>query len=124
MILKVALSGDEFRKRQIKNRGYEELTAAILAGGQANRLGQSKIFIKYQNRPLITLVISLAKKLTPNVIFITRDLPIYFSHGIKTYKDIFWGKSLWRTKSRPHLLLIGSFSISVQMTIIFIATIG
>jgi molybdopterin-guanine dinucleotide biosynthesis protein A len=92
MILKVALSRNEFKKHRFSREPLKDLTIAILAGGQASRMGQSKIFIRYKNKPLIAFPISLAKELSSQIIFITRNLPVYFSHSLNTYRDIYPGK--------------------------------
>jgi molybdopterin-guanine dinucleotide biosynthesis protein A len=92
MILKVALSGNEFRKQRSKTATMADLTIAIVEGNKIGGSGQSKIFLKYNDKPIIIHFIDFAKKLTPHILFIAQDLSITFSHRVKTHRDIFIGK--------------------------------
>jgi molybdopterin-guanine dinucleotide biosynthesis protein A len=52
---------------------YDNLTVAILAGGNSKRFKSDKALAKINNRPLISYMISIAKKLTKNTLVVLSE---------------------------------------------------
>lgn len=51
-----------------------DLTVAIIAGGDSSRYGAEKATVPFQEKPLISHMLQIAKKLTSNVLVVLSDL--------------------------------------------------
>ena len=65
------------------------MTAIILAGGKASRMGTDKAFLKIGNQHLIKRQIGLLRKIFEKIIIVTNSLPKYRGYkGIKIISDL------------------------------------
>ena len=56
---------------------YKDITGIILSGGKSSRLGRDKSFIKFGDRTLIEITVSLMKSVFENVIISTNSINEY-----------------------------------------------
>lgn len=69
----------------------ENLSCIILAGGESRRMGEDKGLIKFNNKPLVSHAIQLAKKLCKNIYISTNNIE-YKQFGYPLLKDIYAAK--------------------------------
>ncbi len=66
----------------------KNITAIILAGGKSSRMKTDKGFVSFNGKLLIEHVLDAVKKITGNIIIVTRD-PAYLAFGFPCYPDIY-----------------------------------
>ena len=72
------------------DRGVNDLTAFILAGGKSSRMGRDKAFLRWQEGTLLDHVWEMAHELTPQV-RIVADRKRFASYGAALIEDIYPG---------------------------------
>lgn len=66
---------------------YKDITGIILSGGKSSRLGRDKSFIKFGDRTLIEITVSLMKSVFENVIISTNSPNEYLFLNCHLVKD-------------------------------------
>jgi molybdopterin-guanine dinucleotide biosynthesis protein A len=69
-----------------------EISAAILSGGQSSRMGTNKAFVTVGGKPIIERVIERVHQLTDDLILITNTPPDYQHLGLPLHSDLIPGK--------------------------------
>lgn len=69
----------------------DELTVAVMAGGQSSRMGRDKSFVKFGGRPLIETVLERVAGLGDELILIANKPAAYAHLGLPTFPDIIPG---------------------------------
>ena len=65
-----------------------EITSALIAGGNSNRFGSSKMQAKFQGKRLIDYALHLALEISDNVIIIAGSHPLPADVNAKVYHDL------------------------------------
>jgi len=69
-----------------------DVSVAILAGGQSRRMGTDKSFIKLNNRPLIEHVLQQVQSLKLPLFIVANNRAHYEPLGYPVFSDVFLGK--------------------------------
>lgn len=64
------------------------ITGFILAGGQSQRMGTSKAFVRLNGKPLIDYVFETLREVTPNIFLSIGSIPIRHKH-LQVVEDIY-----------------------------------
>ena len=72
------------------DRGVNDVTAFVLAGGKSTRMGTDKAFLRWQTGTLLDHVLELARELTPEV-RIVADRKRFARYGATVIEDIYPG---------------------------------
>jgi len=72
------------------DRGVNDLTAFVLAGGKSTRMGTDKAFLRWREGTLLDHILDLARELTPNV-RIVADRKKFDRYGAVVIEDIYPG---------------------------------
>jgi molybdopterin-guanine dinucleotide biosynthesis protein A len=72
------------------DRGVNDVTAFVLAGGKSTRMGTDKAFLRWQEGTLLDHVLGLAHELTPQV-HIVGDRKRFSSYGAAVIEDVYPG---------------------------------
>lgn len=70
-----------------RDKDVEEISVAILAGGQSRRMGQDKAFLPVGGRPVIERVIECVARLSDDVTIITNE-PDKYRRYLSPYEDL------------------------------------
>jgi len=70
----------------------EQLTVAVLVGGQSRRMGRDKSFLPLQGQTIVERVVERVSGLSHHVILITNRPADYASLGLLMYADVVAGK--------------------------------
>ncbi len=73
------------------NMKRDEITAAVLAGGQSRRFGYPKTDAIFHGRPLIDIAVQLAKHLSPRVLLMDNGMVARTIEGVESVKDFIQG---------------------------------
>tara|TARA_Y100000310_G_scaffold255734_1_gene263290 strand:+ start:669 stop:1280 length:612 start_codon:yes stop_codon:yes gene_type:complete len=96
------------------------ILGAILAGGKSKRMGENKLFLKLNNKPLIEYTIDKVKKYFKKMIIITNQENNFFSkNNLIVVKDCIEGQlgplvgiltaMQWAKKNFPHCAYVATF---------------
>ncbi|MEX2425530.1 MAG: molybdenum cofactor guanylyltransferase [Thermomicrobiaceae bacterium] len=66
-----------------------QLTTAILAGGQSRRMGQDKALLEVEGRALIEYVLDAANSVSDETMIVASDRPEYEKFGVRVVPDKF-----------------------------------
>lgn len=69
-----------------------KITGVILAGGKSTRMGREKSLLEINGIKFIDRIISVYRRIFPEIIIVTNTPEKYKDTGIKLYKDIIPGK--------------------------------
>lgn len=68
-----------------------EASGIVLAGGQSQRLGTDKAFVKVGGVPLIERVLSQLRELSDDVLIVTNGVESYADLGVRVVRDVWPG---------------------------------
>ena len=94
---------------------FEEVTGAILIGGQSRRLGRDKVLLYYQGKPLAVHLHGILTSLFPRVLLIGHPRPELEDLGFTCLPDLVPGKGVLggiytalSAAATPHVFIAGA----------------
>ncbi len=66
----------------------EKITIAVIAGGNSNRFGSSKVQAKFQGKRLIDYALHLAREISDNIIIISGNHPLQADANATVHRDL------------------------------------
>jgi molybdopterin-guanine dinucleotide biosynthesis protein A len=94
---------------------FEEVTGAILIGGQSRRLGRDKVLLHYQGKPLALHLHGILTSLFPHVLLIGHPRPELEDLGFTCLPDLVPGKGVLggiftalSAAATPHVFIAGA----------------
>ena len=94
---------------------FEEVTGAILIGGQSRRLGRDKVLLSYEGKPLVLHIHRLLNGLFPRTLLIGHPRPELETHGLTCIPDLVPDKGVLggiytalNTAATPYVFVTGA----------------